>query len=82
MTGILTRAVRDERRDAVIEALEELEPRDREILVLRGIEQHSYAAIGAILQADPEVLPMRYRRALERLRKRLPGSVYEELIDP
>ncbi|MBI4601463.1 MAG: sigma-70 family RNA polymerase sigma factor [Planctomycetes bacterium] len=81
VTGILVRLIRSETRSAVLEALEELSPQDREVLVLRGVDGSSYKAIGAVLGVDPAVIPMRYKRALERLRKRLPGSVYEELVE-
>jgi len=80
VTGIVTRLLRAEQKDAVLEALGELSQEDQDILVLRGVEQSSYAAIGVLLRVDPSVLPMRYHRALERLRKRLPGSVFEELV--
>lgn len=80
VSGIVTRLIRAERKDAVVEALQELSAQDQDILVLRGIEQSSYAAIGAILGVEAVNLPMRYRRAMERLRKRLPGSVFEEMV--
>jgi RNA polymerase sigma-70 factor (ECF subfamily) len=81
VTGAMTRLLRGEERDQVREALECLAPQDREILILRGIEQASYREIAAVLGVDPDVLPMRYQRALARLRKELPGSVYEELVE-
>jgi RNA polymerase sigma-70 factor (ECF subfamily) len=79
LTGVVTRLLRSERQDAVRQALNELKQDDRDILILRGVEQSSYAAIGAILGVDPANLPMRYRRALERLRQKLPGSIFDEL---
>ena len=48
--------------------------------MLRGIEQQPYKAIAALVEVDEKVLPMRYQRALARLRKELPGSIYDELI--
>jgi RNA polymerase sigma factor (sigma-70 family) len=81
LTDLLSRVVRKEREAAVVESLERLAPADREIIVLRGIEQHPYKGIAAALGVDEKLLPMRYRRALERLRKELPGSLYEEFIE-
>jgi hypothetical protein len=34
-----------------------------------------------VLGADAKVLAVRYQRALEKLRRELPGSVYDELGD-
>ena len=80
-TGVASRLGRQETRDLVAESLEKLDPRDREIIVLRGVEQHPYREIASIVGADPKVLAVRYQRALEKLRRALPGSVYEEFGD-
>jgi RNA polymerase sigma-70 factor (ECF subfamily) len=77
-TGVASRLGREETRDLVAASLAKLDPRDREIIVLRGIEQHPYREIAAIVGDDPAVLAVRYQRALEKLRRALPGSVYEE----
>jgi len=79
MTGAVTAACRHERRCAVTESLEALDPRDREILVLRGIEQNSNPAVAGLLGLTPAAVASRYHRALKRLRERLPKSVFEEL---
>jgi len=79
LTSALTLAQRDERRDALRRALDELPPQDREILVLRGIEQVSNREVGRQLGLEPSAVTMRYRRALERLRDQLPGSLLDEL---
>lgn len=78
-TGILRRMARKETQDLVRQCLDRLEPRDRELLILRGIEQHPYQEIAVILGADAKSLAVRYQRALEKLRREIPGSVYEEL---
>ena len=80
-TGVIHRLLRMEARDLVAEALEKLEPKDREILILRGIEQHPYKEIAALIGADSKSLAVRYQRALEKLRRQLPGSIYEEFRD-
>jgi RNA polymerase sigma factor (sigma-70 family) len=74
-----TAAERAERRDIVTQALEELDSIDREVLLLRGIEQNSNASVALVLGLSPNAVSMRYGRALERLRARLPGSDFEEL---
>jgi RNA polymerase sigma factor (sigma-70 family) len=78
-TSILRRIVRRERRDLVSVALESLEPRDRELIILRGIEGQPYREIGLLLEENPKSLAVRYQRAVERLRRELPRSVFEEL---
>jgi RNA polymerase sigma factor (sigma-70 family) len=78
-SGVVTAAVRREVRGAVLETIEELEPSDREVLLLRGIEQQPNQAVALLLNLPPQTVAKRYQRALERLRARLPGSVFEEL---
>jgi RNA polymerase sigma-70 factor (ECF subfamily) len=78
-SGVVTRAARAERRDLVLEALDRLEEIDREILVLRGVEQRGNAETAAMLDLAPSTAAMRYRRALERLRTELPDAVFHEL---
>ena len=78
-TGVLSAVVRDERAHAVHQALAALEPRDREVLVLRGIEQRDNAEVAALLGIDRDAASMRYRRALDRLRDVLPQGLADEL---
>ncbi len=60
-----------ELRDRVQAALEALEPRDREVLVLRYLEQLTTKEIAAVLGISEAAVKTRHRRALERLRRRL-----------
>jgi RNA polymerase sigma factor (sigma-70 family) len=78
-SGVVTSAVRRERDGTVTTVLAGLEPEDREIIVLRGIEQNPGATVAVLLGISEAAVSMRYHRALERLRKRLPSSVFEEL---
>jgi RNA polymerase sigma-70 factor (ECF subfamily) len=80
-SGVVTRALRAERHDLVQQCLAELEPRDREIVLLRGIEQLSTTATAALLGIGAEAAAKRYQRALAKLRARLPDSVFDELGD-
>ncbi len=79
VTGALERAARDEAVEELHAALERLGERDREILVLRGIEQIDAGDVARKLGLKPSAVSMRYRRALERLAETLPGSIFEEL---
>lgn len=81
LTGVLTRLVHSEMRDAVSEALARLGDQERELLILRGIEQQSYKDIASIVRRDHRSLSMEYHRAVEKLRKAMPNSVFEELKD-
>ena len=78
-TGVVSRLVRQEAGDTALGLLEKLEEKDREIVILRGIEGQSYKEIGVVLQRDPKVLAVQYQRALQKLRDKLPGSIFEEL---
>jgi RNA polymerase sigma-70 factor (ECF subfamily) len=60
-----------ELRDRVRAALEALDPRDREVLVLRYLEQLATKEIAAVLGISEAAVRTRHRRALERLRRRL-----------
>jgi RNA polymerase sigma factor (sigma-70 family) len=77
--GVVTSVVRRERDGTIAKALEELDPADREIIVLRAIEQNPGSMVAAMLKLSEKAVSMRYRRALERLRTRIPGSVFEEI---
>ena len=63
-----------ELRERVRAALEALEPRDREILVLRYLEQLTTKEIAAVLGISEAAVKTRHRRALERLRRILDES--------
>ncbi|HEX5050275.1 MAG TPA: sigma-70 family RNA polymerase sigma factor [Planctomycetota bacterium] len=76
---VLSKAARLEADAAVRACLDELSPEDREVLVLRGIEQHSIKTSALLLGLGEEVVAKRYQRALARLRSALPHSVFDEL---
>lgn len=59
-------------------SLEELGERDREVLVLRYLEQLSIREIAAVAGASEAAVKMRHIRALERLRRLLEKSSSEE----
>jgi RNA polymerase sigma-70 factor (ECF subfamily) len=60
--------IRDELRQRVQEALARLDPRDREVLVLRYLEGLATDEIAAVLGIRAGAVKMRHLRALERLR--------------
>jgi len=61
------RLVRKERRDRVRDALERLSEQDREVLVLRFLEDLTVREVAAVLQIREGAVHMRQLRALERL---------------
>ena len=61
------RMQRQEKRDLVRAALDRLAPADREVLVLRHLEQLSTREVAAILDVSEPAVRYRHRRALERL---------------
>jgi len=63
--------LREEQRLRVQDALTHLPERDREVLVLRHLEQLSVADTAAVLEITPGAVKTRHVRALERLRRLL-----------
>ena len=61
------RAVKQELRDRLQSALARLGERDREVLVLRYLEQLSTADIAGVLEISPGAVRVRHTRALTRL---------------
>jgi RNA polymerase sigma-70 factor (ECF subfamily) len=71
------RLLRQELRRRVREALDRLDPRDREVLVLRYLEQMSTSEIAATLGVGQGAVKMRHLRALQRIRAELDGDLGE-----
>jgi RNA polymerase sigma-70 factor (ECF subfamily) len=71
------RMVRDEVRRRVREALDRLAARDREVLVLRYMEQLSTAEIAAVLGISEGAVKTRHFRAIERLHGLLDADLAE-----
>jgi len=69
--------LRRELRARVQAALAELPARDREVLVLRYLEQLSNSEIAAVLEITEAAVKMRHLRAVERLRGLLDKGVGE-----
>jgi RNA polymerase sigma-70 factor (ECF subfamily) len=74
-------AVRAERKIRLQEALNRMDPLDREILVLRHYEQMTNGNAAAALGLNESAASKRYTRALERLKEiltSLPGGTSED----
>jgi RNA polymerase sigma-70 factor (ECF subfamily) len=75
-------AVRLEQRAKLEQALESLDPIDREVLALRHFEELGNREIAAMLGIEPSAASKRYLRALERLRavlETMPGVLDRSL---
>jgi RNA polymerase sigma factor (sigma-70 family) len=81
-TGVVTRAARAESGAALREAIRSLDPLDRAVVVLRGIEGLSNEGVAALTGLLPNTVSVRLRRALERLRGRLPPALIADLEGP
>jgi RNA polymerase sigma-70 factor (ECF subfamily) len=77
-SGIVTNAVRREMEGAVAKALGGLDAADREIVLLRAVEQVSNKTVAVLLGIEPNAASKRYQRALEKLRARVSGSVFDD----
>ncbi len=70
--------LREELRGRVRDALARLSENDREVLVLRYLEQLANAEIAAALGISEGAVKMRHLRALERIRALLADDLGEE----
>jgi RNA polymerase sigma factor (sigma-70 family) len=77
--GVLTRAVEADLGVAVRNALERLSQDQREVLVLRLLEQRSNQEIAGILGVPANTVAVRYKRAIEELKARLPAGAFDEI---
>jgi RNA polymerase sigma-70 factor (ECF subfamily) len=77
-TSPSNRLVREELRHRVREALSRLPERDREVLVLRYLEQLSTAEVAAVLEITEGAVKVRHLRALARLRGLLGDDLAED----
>jgi RNA polymerase sigma-70 factor (ECF subfamily) len=73
-TSPTQRVLREELRERVRHALGQLLERDREVLVLRNLEQLSVADTAEVLGVSAGAVKVRHLRALERLRALLDGE--------
>lgn len=78
-TGVVSEAIREESRSLLLRAIEDLAPIDREVLVLRAIEQRSGQEVAEILEIEANTLNVRFHRAMKRLRAAMPDSVLADL---
>jgi RNA polymerase sigma-70 factor (ECF subfamily) len=72
-TGVSTAVGREELRILVRQAIEHLEPMDRDIVFLRFYEHLPFKAIGSIVGLEANTANQRCVRALLRLKKYLPN---------
>jgi RNA polymerase sigma-70 factor, ECF subfamily len=79
--GIVSSILAHERDEALEAALAGLDPVDREVILLRAIEQNSGATVARLVDTTEKAVSMRYRRALDRLRAALPESIFDEVDD-
>lgn len=77
----LQKLIRRESRSAVHQAVSELSEPDRQVVVMRAIEQRPWSEIALVLNEKPNTLSVRFSRALTKLRNHLDGSVFDELPD-
>lgn len=78
---IVSQAIHNEEHDQLTRALRELPDSDREIIILRGVEQNPIHEIAVLLGQKPNTISVRYRRALERLRTQVGGGLLDELVE-
>ena len=80
-TGTITQAIRTEQSSAAHAALNRLSDADREIIVLRAVEQVPNHVAAMQVGVTPNTAAVRFKRAMARLRELVSGTVFDEL-DP
>jgi RNA polymerase sigma-70 factor, ECF subfamily len=70
--------LRSERKGQVHAALEQLAPADREVLIMRYLEDLAFPEIAAVLGIGESAAKMRHLRAIERIRAILDGGSARE----
>ena len=78
-TNPTQRALRKELRERVRQVMGRLSERDREVLVLRNLEELSVADTAEVLRISAGAVKLRHLRALERLRALLAENDEEEV---
>jgi RNA polymerase sigma factor (sigma-70 family) len=81
VTGVVTRMVRKETVGTLLTCIEQLRPKYREVLILRGIEQSTNREVAAALGLEPNAVAVRFKRAKELLRESLPSELGEFLAE-
>ena len=76
LTGHLTRLVKDEQHRRLIEIVQELPPKQREVLRLRYVEDLSRAEIADVLEIAPSSVKTQLFEGLKKLRKHI--SLFDE----
>ena len=71
----------EEIRERVRAALEQLPPHYREVVILRHLERLTFEETAGVLGVSEAATRSRYRRAVERLHKRLSGDGLENADD-
>jgi RNA polymerase sigma-70 factor (ECF subfamily) len=80
-SGVTTKAIRSARVAELWKAMQKLPDEDREVLILRGIEQLPYKAIEAKLGINIGTLRWRYHEVLKKLKPLFPAKMLEELAE-
>ncbi len=80
-TGVVTGVLRSERGAVLRAAVAELDDLDRSVVVMRGIEGQAPQLVAMLTGLSENAVAQRLRRALAKLRERLPATVFDDLGD-
>jgi len=68
-TSIVDEMLENERRNKIVNALNKLDKKDKEIIILRDIQEFSYDEISKILKISMNLVKVRLFRARKNLKK-------------
>ncbi|MFT7618106.1 MAG: RNA polymerase sigma factor (sigma-70 family) [Planctomycetota bacterium] len=79
VSDVVSRAVRKELIGTVHSAIDQLGDMDREVLILRGIEQRSLEEVAILIGESTGTVATRFHRALSKLQQLIPGTVFDDI---
>jgi len=77
--GVVSQVHRNDVRKILARSIDRLSEPQRDVLVMRFLEQRTNTEVAEILGLRPNTVAVRYRRALAELARLLPNSVFEGL---
>ena len=79
VSDITSRVAHSQEIETLYKALDEMDPLDREVIMLRGLEQMSPDEVATLTGESGSAVESRYSRALKKLVARLPESFLADL---
>jgi RNA polymerase sigma factor (sigma-70 family) len=80
-TDVISKMTRSHAYQQAVKALQGLTDEERKLVLYRGVEQLSTNEVGMLLQLKANTVVVKYRRVIEKLRRRVPQSVFDDMSE-